>query len=46
FLAREWLLEEMHMTRAHLEKKQTRLQTYTKSLEELCKQCVETASQA
>nr|GEV37398.1 ribonuclease H-like domain-containing protein [Tanacetum cinerariifolium] len=37
FLALGWLLEEMHVTWAHLEKKQTRLQTYTKSLEDLCK---------
>ncbi|GJZ96876.1 hypothetical protein Tco_0669210 [Tanacetum coccineum] len=46
FLALGWHLEEIHMTWAHLEKKQTRLRTYTKSLEELCKQCVETALQA
>ncbi|GKD74694.1 hypothetical protein Tco_1332976, partial [Tanacetum coccineum] len=26
-----WLLEEIHVTWAHLEKKQTRLQLYTKS---------------
>ncbi|GJS85549.1 hypothetical protein Tco_0752090 [Tanacetum coccineum] len=39
------LLEEIHVTWAHLEKKQTRLQTYTKSLEDLCKQWMETASQ-
>ncbi|GKC73266.1 hypothetical protein Tco_1119149, partial [Tanacetum coccineum] len=30
-----WHLEEKHVTWAHLEKKRTRLQTYTKSLEEL-----------
>ncbi|GJZ36043.1 ribonuclease H-like domain-containing protein, partial [Tanacetum coccineum] len=41
-----WLLEEIHVTWDNLEKKQTRLQTYTKSLEDLCIQCVETASQA
>ncbi|GKC38450.1 reverse transcriptase domain-containing protein [Tanacetum coccineum] len=29
-----WLLEGIHVTWAHLEKKQTRLQLYTKSLEE------------
>ncbi|GJT42744.1 hypothetical protein Tco_0951459 [Tanacetum coccineum] len=29
-----WLLEEIHMTWAHLEKKRTRLRLYTKSLEE------------
>ncbi|GJW11876.1 hypothetical protein Tco_1577703 [Tanacetum coccineum] len=46
FLALGWLLEEIHVTWAHLEKKRTRLQTYTKSLEDLCIQCVETASQA
>ncbi|GKA43354.1 hypothetical protein Tco_0736078 [Tanacetum coccineum] len=32
FLALRWLLEEIHVTCAHLEKKQTRLRTYTKSL--------------
>ncbi|GJX24835.1 hypothetical protein Tco_0231131 [Tanacetum coccineum] len=36
FLALGWLLEEIHVTWAHLEKKQTRLRTYTKSDEELC----------
>ncbi|GKC09436.1 hypothetical protein Tco_1001046 [Tanacetum coccineum] len=36
FLALGWHLEEIHVTWAHLEKKRTRLQTYTKSLEELC----------
>ncbi|GJR58304.1 hypothetical protein Tco_1500466 [Tanacetum coccineum] len=46
FLALGWHLEEIHMTWAHLEKKQTRLRTYTKSLEESCSQSVETASQA
>nr|GEU73046.1 hypothetical protein [Tanacetum cinerariifolium] len=46
FLALRWLLEEINMTWAHLEKKRTRLRTYTKSLEELCKQCMETASLA
>ncbi|GJX55102.1 copia protein [Tanacetum coccineum] len=44
FLALGWLLEEIHMTWAHLEKKRTRLWTYTKSFEDLCIQCVETAS--
>nr|GEZ71920.1 ribonuclease H-like domain-containing protein [Tanacetum cinerariifolium] len=29
-----WLLEELHVTLAHLEKKRTRLRLYTKSLEE------------
>ncbi|GKA00733.1 hypothetical protein Tco_0673398 [Tanacetum coccineum] len=46
FLALGWLLEEIHVTWAHLEKKRTRLRTYTKSLEDLCKQWLETASQA
>ncbi|GJZ90559.1 hypothetical protein Tco_0662486 [Tanacetum coccineum] len=46
FLALEWHLEEIHVTWAHLEKKRTRLQTYTKSHEELCIQRVKTASQA
>ncbi|GJU63415.1 hypothetical protein Tco_1245250 [Tanacetum coccineum] len=36
FLALGWHLEEIHVTWAQLEKKQTRLRTYTKSLEELC----------
>ncbi|GJV17626.1 hypothetical protein Tco_1362949 [Tanacetum coccineum] len=45
-LALGWHLEETHVTWAHLEKKQTRLRTYTKSLEESCSQSVETASQA
>ncbi|GJT95193.1 hypothetical protein Tco_1090711 [Tanacetum coccineum] len=44
FLALGWHLEEIHMTWAHLEKKQTRLQTYTKSLDESFSQSVETAS--
>ncbi|GJZ18749.1 uncharacterized mitochondrial protein-like protein [Tanacetum coccineum] len=38
FLALGWLLEEIHVTWAHLKKKRTRLQTYTKSLEDFCKQ--------
>ncbi|GJY23614.1 hypothetical protein Tco_0397272 [Tanacetum coccineum] len=46
FFALGWLLKEIHVTWAHLEKKQTRLQTYTKSLEDLCIQWLETASQA
>ncbi|GKC94772.1 hypothetical protein Tco_1160214 [Tanacetum coccineum] len=33
-----WLLEEIHVTLAHLEKKKTRLQTYTKSYDDFCKQ--------
>ncbi|GJS75691.1 hypothetical protein Tco_0725572 [Tanacetum coccineum] len=39
-------LDELHVTWAHLEKKQTRLQTNTKTLEDLCSQSLETASQA
>ncbi|GJR17801.1 putative reverse transcriptase domain-containing protein [Tanacetum coccineum] len=46
FLALGRHFEEIHMTLAHLEKKLIRLHTYTKTLEELCKQCVETTSQA
>ncbi|GJT15216.1 hypothetical protein Tco_0873922 [Tanacetum coccineum] len=38
FLALGWHLEEIHVTWAHLEKKQTRLRTYTKSLKESCSQ--------
>ncbi|GJR56533.1 hypothetical protein Tco_1407054 [Tanacetum coccineum] len=45
FLALGWLLEEIHVTWAHLEKIQTRLQTYTKSFKDLCKQWLKTASQ-
>ncbi|GJR86027.1 hypothetical protein Tco_0210038 [Tanacetum coccineum] len=44
FRALGWLLEEIHMTWAHLEEKRTRLQTYTKILEDLCSHSVETAS--
>ncbi|GJR06194.1 putative nucleotidyltransferase, ribonuclease H [Tanacetum coccineum] len=43
-LALGWLLEEIHVIWAHLEKKRTRLRTYTKTLEDLCSQSVETAS--
>ncbi|GKG15776.1 hypothetical protein Tco_0358099, partial [Tanacetum coccineum] len=46
FLALRWLLEEIHVTWVHLEKKRTRLRTYTKSLKDLCIQWLETASQA
>ncbi|GJZ14785.1 hypothetical protein Tco_0550462 [Tanacetum coccineum] len=46
FLALGWHLEEIHVTWAHLEKKQTRLRTYTKIHQELCSQSVETASGA
>ncbi|GJR21470.1 hypothetical protein Tco_0969997 [Tanacetum coccineum] len=46
FLALGWHLEEIHMTWAHLEKKRTRLRTYTKSLEESYSHSVKTASQA
>ncbi|GKD27140.1 hypothetical protein Tco_1233354, partial [Tanacetum coccineum] len=38
FLALRWHLEDIHVTWVHLEKKQTRLRTYTKSLEEMCSQ--------
>ncbi|GJZ68504.1 hypothetical protein Tco_0631744 [Tanacetum coccineum] len=46
FLALGWHLEETHVTWAHLEKKRTRLLTYTRSLKKYCLQNVETASQA
>ncbi|GJR90811.1 hypothetical protein Tco_0214822 [Tanacetum coccineum] len=39
-------LDELHMTWDHLEKKRTRLQTNTKTLEDLCSQSLEMASQA
>ncbi|GKC93509.1 hypothetical protein Tco_1158951, partial [Tanacetum coccineum] len=39
-------LDELHVTWAHLEKKRTRLRTNTKTLEDLCSQGLETASQA
>ncbi|GKC34405.1 MAK10-like protein [Tanacetum coccineum] len=45
-VALEWHLEEIHVTWPNLEKKQTRLRTYTKSLKDLCTQRVETALQA
>ncbi|GJV13735.1 hypothetical protein Tco_1355276 [Tanacetum coccineum] len=35
FLALGWHLEEIHVTWAHLEKKQTRLRLYTKIHEEI-----------
>ncbi|GKE15363.1 hypothetical protein Tco_1422940, partial [Tanacetum coccineum] len=41
-----WILEEIRVTRAHLEKKRTRLRTYTKSHDDFCKQWLEMASQA
>ncbi|GKA31617.1 hypothetical protein Tco_0717922 [Tanacetum coccineum] len=41
-----WLLEEIHVTWAHLKKKRTRLRLYTKSLEESIIQTVEMASPA
>ncbi|GKB19753.1 hypothetical protein Tco_0853676 [Tanacetum coccineum] len=44
FLALGWLLEGIQVTWAHLEKKQTRLQLYTKSLKKLCIQSLETES--
>ncbi|GJV81141.1 retrovirus-related pol polyprotein from transposon TNT 1-94 [Tanacetum coccineum] len=37
---------ELHVTWAHLEKKRIRLRTNTKTLEDLCSQTLETASQA
>ncbi|GJX90648.1 hypothetical protein Tco_0343974, partial [Tanacetum coccineum] len=39
-------LDELHVTWAHLEKKQTRLQSNTKTLEDLYLQSLETASQS
>ncbi|GJY05716.1 MAK10-like protein [Tanacetum coccineum] len=39
-------LDELRVTWAHLEKKHTRLQTNTNTLEDLCSQSLETASQA
>ncbi|GJR18723.1 hypothetical protein Tco_0967250 [Tanacetum coccineum] len=39
-------LEDLHVTWAHLEKKRTRLQTNTKTLEDLCLQSLDTMSQA
>nr|GEX31594.1 hypothetical protein [Tanacetum cinerariifolium] len=39
-------LDELHVTWDHLEKKRTRLRTNTKTLEDLCSQSLETASQA
>nr|GEX47007.1 hypothetical protein [Tanacetum cinerariifolium] len=41
-----WHLEEIHVSLAHLKKKRTRLQTHTKSFEEMCSQSMETASPA
>nr|GEU99723.1 hypothetical protein [Tanacetum cinerariifolium] len=43
FVTLGWILEEIHMTWAHLGKKQTRLRTCTKSLKDLCKEWLETA---
>nr|GEV18163.1 hypothetical protein [Tanacetum cinerariifolium] len=39
-----WILEEIHVTWAHLEKKRTRLRLYTKPLKEIIIQTVEMAS--
>nr|GEW34715.1 putative reverse transcriptase domain-containing protein [Tanacetum cinerariifolium] len=39
-----WLLKKIHMTWAHVEKTRLRLRLYTKSLEEIIIQTVETAS--
>nr|GEV71340.1 putative reverse transcriptase domain-containing protein [Tanacetum cinerariifolium] len=44
FRALGWILEEIHVTWAHLKKKQTSLRLYTKSLEETIIQMVETTS--
>ncbi|GJZ06218.1 hypothetical protein Tco_0540011 [Tanacetum coccineum] len=44
FQALGWLLEEIYVTWAHLEKKRTRLRLYSKPLKKLCIQSVETAS--
>nr|GFA39628.1 hypothetical protein [Tanacetum cinerariifolium] len=41
FLALGRLLEEIHVPLAHLERKRTILRTYTKSLDDLCIQCVD-----
>ncbi|GJS37320.1 MAK10-like protein [Tanacetum coccineum] len=41
-----WHLEDLHVTWAHLEKKQTRLRTNTNILEDLSLQTLETASEA
>ncbi|GKC28678.1 retrovirus-related pol polyprotein from transposon TNT 1-94, partial [Tanacetum coccineum] len=38
FLALRWHLEDIHVTWDHLEKKRTRLRTYTKSLKKYCLQ--------
>nr|GEZ39537.1 hypothetical protein [Tanacetum cinerariifolium] len=46
FLALRWHLEGMHVTWGYLEKKRTRLRTYTKSLKKYCLQNVDTALQA
>nr|GEX62862.1 CAAX amino terminal protease [Tanacetum cinerariifolium] len=45
FQALGWHLEEIHVTWAHLKKKQTRLRLYTIYLQELCLQIMETALQ-
>ncbi|GJX53197.1 ribonuclease H-like domain-containing protein [Tanacetum coccineum] len=44
YLAFGRYLKEIHVTWAHLKKKQTRLRTNTKTLEDLCSQSLETAS--
>ncbi|GJY37145.1 hypothetical protein Tco_0422523 [Tanacetum coccineum] len=44
FLALGWHLEEIHVTWAHLEKKQKRLRLYTKSLKKLYTKSVEMVS--
>ncbi|GJS53331.1 putative reverse transcriptase domain-containing protein [Tanacetum coccineum] len=45
YMALGWHLEEIHVTWAHLGKKRTRLQLYTKVDEEIAIQWLETASQ-
>ncbi|GKD29178.1 hypothetical protein Tco_1239956 [Tanacetum coccineum] len=45
YFAFGWHLDDLHVTWAHLEKKRTRLQANTKTLEDLCSQSLETASQ-
>ncbi|GJZ81920.1 hypothetical protein Tco_0646914 [Tanacetum coccineum] len=46
YFAFGWHLDDLHVTWAHLEKKQTRLWTNTKILEDISLQTLETASEA
>ncbi|GKD41646.1 hypothetical protein Tco_1261853, partial [Tanacetum coccineum] len=46
YFAFGWHLDDLHVTWAHLEKKQTRLRTNTKILEDLSLQTLETVSEA